>query len=191
MTQIGAAPSVGYRFRTKGYQWIWLQSRFELLPQRSNAIIAHNQVISLNEMLTTNDIIDNSARVSRSINSSLNDDSLSSSSGKYKNQDNTKKVYSTFDSFPIDSKTYFDIEESKNNNKKFRLDNDQVINQEMIMSPSASSSSLLNSNTTSSTNVNSNRNIILNNSSSAEFDKIFDNEIKPNSSPSNFRQSMI
>ena len=192
MIQIGAAPSIGYRFRTKGYQWIWLQTRFELLPQRSNAIIAHNQVISLNEMLTTNDIIDNSARISRNANTMLNDDLLSSSSCKYKNQDNNKKVYSTFESFSVDSKTYFDNEELKNNNKKFRLDNDQVINQEIIMSPSAASSSLSNSNVSPTSNINiSNRTIFSNNSSAADFDKFFDNELKQNPYSTNIKQSKL
>ena len=143
-------------------------------------------------MLTSNDIIDNSARVSRSANNMLNEDSMSSSSGKYKNQDNNKKVYSTFDSFPIDSKAYFDNEDLKNNSKKFRLDNDQVINQEMVMSPSASSASFLNSNASpmsnNNTNNNSTRSIFSN--SSADFDKFFDNDPKPNLSSSNIKQSI-
>ena len=58
----GAVPLVAYRYRTKGQQWLWLETRFELLNNGFNcknyAIQAHHKVITLNEMLDSNVIID-------------------------------------------------------------------------------------------------------------------------------------
>ena len=61
--QKGIVPSITYRFRTKGLQWIWIQTRFQmltnqLLNSKPYAIRCHNEVIGLNEILSTKDILD-------------------------------------------------------------------------------------------------------------------------------------
>ena len=61
----GAVPAVSYRYRTKGHQWLWLETRFELLNNGFNcknyAIRAHNKVVTLNEMLDSHEILDSSS----------------------------------------------------------------------------------------------------------------------------------
>lgn len=56
---------MSYRYRTKGHQWLWLETRFELLNNGFNcknyAILAHNKVVTLNEMLDSHEILDSSS----------------------------------------------------------------------------------------------------------------------------------
>ncbi len=63
MIQNGAVPAITYRMRTKGSQWLWLQSRFQMLTHQFSmkpyAILSYNQVITLNEMFESRDMFDN------------------------------------------------------------------------------------------------------------------------------------
>lgn len=65
LLQNGAVPLIAYRFRTKGDQWMWVQSRFQMLNHHVNKkpylIMAHNHIVSLNEMIESQDILDNSS----------------------------------------------------------------------------------------------------------------------------------
>lgn len=58
----GAVPVLSYRYRTKGQQWLWLETRFDMLNNGFNcknyAIQAHSKVITLNEMLDSHEILD-------------------------------------------------------------------------------------------------------------------------------------
>ena len=62
LLQNGAVPLIAYRFRTKGLQWLWIQSRYQILyhqtAMKPYAIVAHNHVISLNEMVESKDLLD-------------------------------------------------------------------------------------------------------------------------------------
>lgn len=56
-------PVVSYRYRTKGQQWLWLETRFELLNGngfncKNYTIQAHNKVITLDEMFESHQIRD-------------------------------------------------------------------------------------------------------------------------------------
>lgn len=65
MLQNGAAPVISYRYRTKGNQWLWIKTRFEMLNSNTNCkkhtISAHNKVLTLNEMLECSEVLDNSS----------------------------------------------------------------------------------------------------------------------------------
>lgn len=62
LLQNGAVPLIAYRFRTKGHQWLWIQSRFQILyhqtAMKPYAIMAFNHVISLNEVVESKDLLD-------------------------------------------------------------------------------------------------------------------------------------
>lgn len=62
LLQNGAVPLIAYRFRTKGQQWIWIQSRFQILyhqtAMKPYAILAYNHIISLNEANESKDLLD-------------------------------------------------------------------------------------------------------------------------------------
>ncbi|RNA22696.1 Circadian locomoter output cycles kaput [Brachionus plicatilis] len=62
LLQNGAVPLIAYRFRTKGQQWLWIQSRFQILyhqtAMKPYAIMAYNHVISLNEVVESKDLLD-------------------------------------------------------------------------------------------------------------------------------------
>jgi hypothetical protein len=72
---------VVYRYRTKGMQWIWIQTRFQILNHQFNstphAILGYNQVVSLNEIMSVKDTLDSNSIKRQSIS---NDNSGSSNS---------------------------------------------------------------------------------------------------------------
>lgn len=60
--QNGAVPTISYRLRTKGAQWVWIQTRFQILTHqfslKPRGILANNFVLNLNEMLDSRDMFD-------------------------------------------------------------------------------------------------------------------------------------
>ncbi|CAF0900399.1 unnamed protein product [Brachionus calyciflorus] len=87
LLQNGAVPIIAYRFRTKGLQWLWIQSRFQIMyhqtAMKPYAIISYNHVIGLNEMVESKDLLDVKAFYS-------NESTISLAADNETKQDDTK-----------------------------------------------------------------------------------------------------